>query len=382
MDTFVFYGKLASIKKTEKFSPITHNLYDSGWETMQVKFNVQSNGNRILCSMNGGRWADCNKNIIRTFTANKTDENGKTVKGTMIEIPWSDRFDEKYMSQVPDYRKWIIDLGDYSIRKSLQNIVDGKATDTDMEIANVSSVDEAKSALEKSNKRRHVYLDAYDACEFMQKVLASDKIKDTIFRVSGVVEKQYNAEKEQFYTNYAVNKIEIPSEDKGFAQMSVDFYFTNGCVDDSDFNETGKAYISGFTRYYDGRAKENGFAPITIVVRDDKQLTGAKAKLKGEDEVMNIGVIVDVIDGTEMNAITYDDLSDEDKFDIDCGLLDLDEVIKNVGDKKAGDKIKEIRLNRYNPRKRTVESTAYSVDDLHPAIANVEEDEDEDDDIL
>lgn len=181
MDSFVIYGKLSAIKETEKWAPISHRTFDSGWEMLQVNWNVISGTNRIMCSMSGGRWMDTNRNVIKTFTAGKKDENGKFVKGEQIDIPWDKRFDEEYTKQIPDFKKTIIDLGDQTVRKALQNIVDGKAKDADMEIAGVSSIDEAKLELEKSNKRRHVFIDTYDACEFMQKVLASEKVKTQYF---------------------------------------------------------------------------------------------------------------------------------------------------------------------------------------------------------
>lgn len=384
MDTFVIYGKLAAIKETEKWAPISHRTFDSGWEMIQVNWNVISGTNRIGCNMSGGRWMDTGRNVIKTFTANKKDENGNTIKGAPIDIPYDKRFDEEYIKQIPDFKKTIIDLGDPIVRRALQNIVDGKAKDTDAETAGVSTIDEAKAELEKSNKRRHVFLDSYDACEFMKKVLASEKVKNTIFRISGMVERSYNSEKGTFYSNYVVNRIEIPYEDKGCAELNVDFYFGADAVDDSDIDETGKAYINGFSRYYDSRTKTNGFAPITFVVHDAKLAKGLVRKLSGNCEIMNIGVIADIVDGATINKITYDDLDDDTKLDVDCGLLDLDEVIKALGGNKAGDKVKEFAFNRLNPYKKTTTDTVYTMDDMVPAKEK-EEDADlfsDDDDIL
>lgn len=372
MDSFVIYGKLSAIKETEKWAPISHRTFDSGWEILQVNWNVISGTNRITCSMSGGRWMDTSRNVIKTFTANKKDESGELVKGVQIDIPWDKRFDEEYTKQIPDYRKVIIDLGDQTVRKALQKIVDGTAKDTDMEIACVSSIDEAKVELEKSNKRRHVFIDTYDACEFMQKVLASEKVKNTVFRISGTVDRSYNSEKGTFYSSYVVNKIEIPYDDKGCAELNVDFYFGADAVDDFD-EETGKAYINGFSKYYDSRVKTNGFAPITFVVHDAKIAKRLVSKLSGDCEIMNVGIVADIVDGAPMNKITYDDLDEDTKLDIDCGLLDLDEVIKALGGNKAGDKVKEFAFNRLNARKSDVEDTTYTMDDMVPAKAKEED---------
>lgn len=381
MDSFVIYGKLVAIKETEKWAPISHRTFDSGWEMLQVNWNVLSGTNRIMCSMSGGRWMDTSRNVIKTFTAGKKNENGEFVKGVQIDIPWDKRFDEEYTKQIPDYRKVVIDLGDPIVRSALQNIVNGKAKEDDMEVAGVSSVDEAKVELEKSNKRRHVFIDTYDACEFMQKVLASEKVKNTVFRISGTVDRSYNSEKGTFYSNYVVNKIEIPYSEKGCAELNVDFYFGADAVDSFD-EETGKAYINGFSKYYDSRVKANGFAPITFVVHDAKIAKRLVSKLSGDCEIMNVGIVADIVDGAPMNKITYDDLDEDTKLDIDCGLLDLDEVIKALGGNKAGDKVKEFAFNRLNARKSDVEDTAYTMDDMVPAKAKEEDTDLFDDDDL
>ena len=385
MDTFIIYGKLAAIKETDKWAPISHRTFDSGWEMLQVNWNVLSGTNRIMCNMSGGRWMNTSKNVIKTFTAGKKDENGKFIKGEQIDIPWDKRFDEEYIKQIPDYRKTIIDLGDPNVRRALQNIVDGKAKDSDMEAAGVSSVDEAKAELEKSNKRRHVFLDTYDACEFMKKVLASDKVKDTVFRISGTVDRSYNSEKGSFYDTYVVNKIEIPYDNKESAELYIDFHFGADPVDDSDIDETNTAYINGFSKYYDNRTKTTGFYPITLTVHDAKKAKEMKRKLSGNGEIMNVGLIADIVNGAAISTITYDDLSDEDKADVDSGLLDLNEVIKALGGNKVGGKVKEFSFNRINPYKKKIEETIYTMDDMVPAKAKKEESTDlfaEDDDEL
>ena len=385
MDTFIIYGKLAAIKETDKWAPISHRTFDSGWEMLQVNWNVLSGTNRIMCNMSGGRWMNTSKNVIKTFTAGKKDENGKFIKGEQIDIPWDKRFDDEYIKQIPDYRKTIIDLGDPNVRRALQNIVDGKAKDSDMEAAGVSSVDEAKVELEKSNKRRHVFLDTYDACEFMKKVLASDKVNDTVFRISGTVDRSYNSEKGSFYDTYVVNKIEIPYDNKESAELYIDFHFGADPVDDSDIDETNTAYINGFSKYYDNMTKTTGFYPITLTVHDAKKAKEMKRKLSGNGEIMNIGLIADIVNGAAISTITYDDLSDEDKADVDSGLLDLNEVIKALGGNKVGGKVKEFSFNRINPYKKKIEETIYTMDDMVPAKAKKEESTDlfaEDDDEL
>ena len=168
--------------------------------------------------------------------------------------------------------------------------------------------------------------------------------------------------------------------------MFIDFYFNEDCVDDSDFAETGKGYLNGYTTYYDNNAKSNGFMPITIVVRDEKKLNGMKRKLSAEgDAIKNISLVVNVIDGTEMVAITYDDLDDDTKADIECGFYSVEDAIKPLNNNKVGDKLTELRLVGPNPKRNKVEDTTFTTEDMTPARAIVEESDeavDDEDDIL
>ena len=183
-----------------------------------------------------------------------------------------------------------------------------------------------------------------------------------------------------------MNRVDIAKDGIDEAtDLSVDFYFGANAVDDSDFDETGKGFINGYTTYWDGMMKKNGFTPITFVVRDEKKLKVMKKKLVADDdEIKNIGLVGEVIQGASMSAITYEDLSDEDKEDVDCGLVTVEELAAAMGGQKAGERISEIRFKGLNARKKNVEDTSYTTDDMHPArIENDNEDnednEDEDD---
>ena len=121
--------------------------------------------------------------------------------------------------------------------------------------------------------------------------------------------------------------------------------------------------------------KKNGFTPITFVVRDEKKLKVMKKKLVADDdEIKNIGLVGEVIQGASMSAITYEDLSDEDKENVDCGLVTVEELASAMGGQKVGERISEIRFKGLNARKKNVEDTSYTTDDMHPARADVNED--------
>jgi hypothetical protein len=106
-----------------------------------------------------------------------------------------------------------------------------------------------------------------------------------------------------------------------------------------------------------------------------------KKKLTAEDdEVKSIGVVVKVIEGAERKEIKLEDLDEDTREDIECGLLDFEEVRKALGGNVVGDRISELRFDGLWAEKRTVEATTYTVEDMVPAQAKVEETEDEEDD--
>ena len=389
-NNFRFIGKIQGIKDSEKFHPVERRTFDSGWTQTAVKFNVISYGNRIMCLSQGGKWSKDEKNVIHTFTKTTTDANGKVIKGEKIDVKWNDRFDPKKVDKIAGFKRFIVDLGDKQKRYRLEDAVkafeEGTITDELITKTGCNTLEEAKAALEKNKKRRHIFISEWDMAEFMTKVVASEKMKDSLFLVSGTQEIQYNAEKGRFYVNYRVNRVELMGEDAALGtNMFIDFYFNEDCVDDSDFAETGKGYLNGYTTYYDNNAKSNGFMPITIVVRDEKKLSGMKRKLSAEgDAIKNISLVVNVIDGTEMVGITYDDLDDDTKADIECGFYSVEDAIKSLNSKKAVDKVTELRLVGPNPKRNKVEDTTFTIEDMTPARAIVEENDDsmDDEDIL
>lgn len=379
---FTFIGKIQGIKDSDKFHPVERKKFDSGWQNLTVKFNVISNTNRILCMVQGGCWTDERKNVVKTFSKSVTNEDGSVTKGEPIEISWAKRFDEKEINKVAGFRKFVVDLGDVQMRYALQDAVkafeDGEITDELIEKTGCNTLEEAKEALEKSMARRHVFLSEWDFAEYMTKVVASQKIKDVLFRISGNQEVQYSAEKGRFYVNYRVNHISIAKDGlEPSTDLGIDFYFSKDCVNDEDFVENGKGYINGWTTYYDTTMKKNGFMPMTFIVRDEKKLKAMKKKLVAEDEeIKNIGLIGEVIQGASMAAITMDDLSEEDREDIECGLVTFEELAAALGGNKVGDRVDEIRFSGLNARKKAVEDTNFTVEDMHPATNNTVEEND------
>lgn len=369
---FTFYGKIVPMRETEKFKPVDRKNFSSGWTNTTCKFNVLSDTNRIMVTAQGGKWVDDSRNSIIT-TGQKPEGGGKR---ETVTIPWDERFNKEQIDKVAGFRHYIVDLEDKDVRKKLNALVkafeDGSVTDEMIEESGYNTLEDAKEALDKANKRRHVFISAYDFSEYMTKVVASDKIKDKIFRISGNQEISYN--NGRFYANYMVNRVELASDAETSTNMVVDFYFADDCVSENE----DVSYLNGWSSYYDSSLKKNGFFPISIAIRNEKDLKLIKKKfVVGESEIANVGLSVSVIDGADRVAITMEDLDSDTIEEIEAGWMTFEEVVRAMGGNKIGERITELRFAGLNPRKNKVEDTTYSVEDMKPAM-NVVEDEDED----
>lgn len=382
-NVFNFTGKIVLGKDSDKFHPIERKEFASSWMNTTVKFNCVSGTNRVLCTTQGGKWKDDKKNVVKTFGKSTTDANGNVIKGTAIEIPWTKRFDKDQIDKVAGFKKFVVDTGDYKMRYKLQNLVTafekGTVTDEMMAETEIDNLDDAKAALEKSQAKKKEFVAEWDFAEYMIKVAQSDKMKDKLFNISGTYEVSYNADKDRFYTNYHVNRVTLAAEDaEPKTEMKIDFYYGEGAWDDSAYDETGKCFVNGWVDYYDSNLKKSGFKPTPIVVRedDDKKRKGFKRKFVCDDEIKQIGLTLSVIEGAEVIELTMDMLDEETREDIECGLLDFEEVKRELGGRAIGDRVSELRFVELTAKKNKPQDTVYSVDDMHPAREEIIEDVD------
>lgn len=388
-NVFNFIAKISLPKETDKFKPIEKKSFSSGWENSTVKFNAISGTNRVLMMCQGGKWTNDAKNTVKTFSKSTTDANGKVTKGVAIEIPWAKRMDKAEIEKVAGFKKFVVDTGDYKERYKLQDLVkafeNGTVTDEQMAALGIDTLENAKAALEKSQAKKREFISEWDFAEFVAKLVSSDKYRNSLFNISGNYEVAYNADKDRFYTNYHVNRITLAAEDaEPQTQMKVDFYYGEDAWDDSNLEETGKIVVNGYLSYYDSNLKKNGFQNVAIVIREEneKKRNGLKRKFTVEDGIKQIGLTLNVIEGAEVIELTMDMLDDETREDIECGLLDFDDVKRELGGRAIGDRISELRFAELTPKKNIAQDTIYTMDDMHPAKMDVEDEENDDFDIF
>ena len=374
MINFEIIATLKAIKDSDNFSAFEVRDFNSGWQNTRYRFNAVSGTNRFRLEIGGGKWKDDKKNQIYTFSR---AEAGK--KPEKITVKWEDRKNPEIIDTVAGYRIYTCNLLTYDERKALED--EGKE-------------DEAK-------KTNHQFLEKTEFAALVKRVIDSGKYTDAKFRILGTVDFQYSAKDNQFYRTLSVDKMYKVADDTPCkAEMTLNAFYTEGAVDAESYDENKKMLFNCYTDYYFSAVKNNRFVPLTLTINgngDEKaeKKAGAFKKMfeKFDDEatVRKVGLVCDMIDGAESVAITYDDLDEETRDNIDMGLIELEDAIRALGGNMMGNRITETRVKSLSRTSaKGSEPTVYTEDDLRklPVVEETEDEvnvdifaDDEDDDI-
>lgn len=403
---FEMTGKLSISKDTEKFHPYTEKTYPSGWVRKQLLFNVTCGDNRHMLTVTAGAFADGHGDIY-SFTKGGVDENGNKVKGESIQIPFKERLTSPKLAEIAEFKKFIIDLEQPGRRYKLQNMADklheGKElTDEELKSVGLESKDDVTTALEKSNKKRHEFISEWDYIDFIKKVIGSEKYKDKLFFIRGNGEYQYSDNQQKVYESYIPTRIYLAADDaEPSSTATINIIFNSESLDEMSVEEKGKYYVNGHMMEYDQNRKANIPVPVTIVIpvpEDDekgkKKAEAFKHKFMVDDDTYKeYGAIVNMLNGAQKTEITEDMLTDEQREDLDLGIITMDDIRAEIGGNVYGDRIREYQLVK--PARRFTkgrQDTVWTDEDMiikpiEEAIPDSEdlfEDEvvDDDDDIL
>ena len=371
---FEIIATLKAIKDSDNFSAFEVRDFNSGWQNTRYRFNAISGTNRFMLEIGGGKWTDDKKNQILTFSRAET---GK--KSEKMTVKWEDRKNPEIIDKVAGYRIYTCNLLTFDERKALEE--EGKE-------------DEAK-------KKNHQFLEKTEFAALVKRVIDSGKYTDVKFRILGTIEFQYSAKNNQFYRTLSVDKMyKVAADTPCKAEMTVNAFYTEDAVDTESYDETKKMFFNCYTDHYFSAVKGNRFVPLTLIINgngDEKaeKKAGAFKKMfeKFDDEatVRKVGLVCDMVDGAESMAITYDDLDEDTRDNIDMGLIELEDAIKALGGNMMGNRINETRVKSLSRTSaKGSEPTVFTEDDLKklPIVEEEEEEtdvdifnEDEDDDI-
>lgn len=354
---FEMTGKLSISKETEKFHPYTEKTYPSGWVRKQLLFNVTCGDNRHMLTVTAGAFSDGHGDIY-SFTKGGVDENGNKVKGESIQIPFKERLTSPRLAEIAEFKKFIIDLEQPGRRYKLQNMADklheGKElTDEELKSVGLESKDDVTTALEKSNKKRHEFISEWDYIDFIKKVIESEKYKDKLFFIRGNGEYQYSDSQQKVYESYIPTRIYLAADDaEPSSTATINIIFNGESLDEMSAEEKGKYYVNGYMMEYDQNRKANIPVPVTIVIpipEDDekgkKKAEAFKHKFMVDDDTYKeYGAIVNMLNGAQKTEITEDMLTDEQREDLDLGIITMDDIRAEIGGNVYGDRIREYQL--------------------------------------
>ena len=354
---FEMTGKLSIGKDSDKFHPYTEKTYPSGWARKQLLFNVTCGDNRHMLSVTAGAFADGHGDIY-SFTKGGVDENGNRVKGESIQIPFKERLTSPKIAEIAEFKKFIFDLEKPGRRYKLQNMADkihegNEVTDEELKEVGLESKDEVATALEKSNKKRHEFISEWDYIDFIKKVIASDKYKDKLFFIRGNGEYQYSDAQQKVYESYIPNRIYLAADDADpSSTATINIIFNSESLDEMSVEEKGKYYVNGHMMEYDQNRKANIPVPVTIVIpvpEDDekgkKKAEAFKHKFMVDDDTYKeYGAIVNMLNGAQKAEVTEDMLTDEQREDLDLGIITMDDIRAEIGGSVYGERIREYQL--------------------------------------
>ena len=353
-----FVGKIRKIK-----DGYTEQEFAGGLVKKRLRFQAICGNSVQWLEISALVWKDEKKNKVYTL---KTVEGGKDEKMT---VEWANRLNPDIVASVPGYKHFVVDTDTFAHRKELEE----------------NGLDDE---LEKSKKKRKEFIHESDFIDYLIKVLDNEKSKDMIFRINGVAEYSYGSNKDMYYRSFVPQKVvRVPDTTEQSCAGSMKLYFTEGAVDNTLTDETGDYVINAYVDYYDQNAKKNAFAPISVkIATDHKMANGFKKRFsKAEDEeVKELGVTVDFINGAQQVEITEEMLSDEQKEAIEDGMITFEELKAELGGSAYGDRVTEIRLTGLMKGYGTsgVQDTMYSIEDLKKKpikdAPKVEETEDND----
>lgn len=376
---FEMIGKLSMPKATEKFAPYEEKTFEkSGWIRKSIKFNTQCGDSRHMLQVTAGAFEDGHGDVY-TFSKATVDDDGNKKKGESLKIPFKDRLTSPKLDEVAEFKKFIFDLEKpgrrYKLEKAAEKIKEGTSlTDDELKELDIENEEEVTEALAKSKKKRHEFISEWDFVDFIKKVLDSGKYNNRKFLIRGSGEYSYSETKKQVYENYIPNRIYLAADDAvDCAIGTLNILFNKDSLDEMSVEEKGKYYVNGYTFEYDSNRKGNIPVPTTIVIVNDT--TDDKAKKRTEkivhkfivddDSFKEYGVQVNMVNGAQKTEITEDMLTDEQKDDLDCGLITMDDIRTELGGSVYGERIREYQFIK--PARgwtKGRQDTVYTVDDM------------------
>ena len=299
------------------------------------------------------------------------------------------------VAEVAEFKKFVIDLERpgrrYKLEKASEKIKEGTSlTDEELKDLDIEDESEVNQELERSKKRRHEFISGWDYIDYIFKLIDSGKYKDKKFFIRGNGEYQYSDKNQRVYESYIPNRIYLAADDaEESSTATINVLFNSESLDEMSVEEKGKYFVNGYMMEYDGNRKSNIPVPVTITIpvptdnadeKAKKRIEAIKHKFMVEDDSFKeYGAVVNMLNGAQKLEITEDMLTDEQREDLDCGLITMDDIRAELGGSVYGERIREYQFLK--PAKgftKGRQDTVYTADDMVIKLLADEVDEMED----
>lgn len=387
---FKMIGRLTMPKENDKFKPYEERPTAKGNGKMyNLSFNCQMlnngkpSGNQSMMKLSEYMPNDPSNKVVFAYINDGYDEATHKFKGHSEKIEWAKRLDEKLVSKVANFTKFIVDLEEPKVRIALRNIEKAlneghQVKDKDLKDAGLDSVDKAEHAITQSKKKRKEFISKYDFILFLHRLLTDEKLQSIYgerqFLVEGTHEFNYSAQSKKWYESFSPSRIYLqPKDAVSYAHEDVEFLYGSDGLNDT-LDEIGKYTVNGFVRVREQFSNKPMFAPYTLTVLkqktgdDEKDAKADQVRMKrftvdDEDVIKCMGVVVNVFNGTELLRITEDDLTEEQQESILMGDCTLEDIQRELGGYKRSERQLENRFFKLmNGYSKGCQDTAYTRD--------------------
>lgn len=324
---FKFVGN-AKLPSSDAKRPFVKKFSKDGKEMVSLNFGVQTGKNSMS-------FVECFGIVQKTIKFKDNDGNDS-------EIKWDDRFDSDCIKEVPNYRKFICDLGeDFGGRQE--------------------------------------FLSGWDFIFYLKDNLPNYKGQ---ICVNGQWVKQWY--KNKYYDKFQISSIyAVDSEEKPKFYIYADIYYRKDCVDTSDWKKEKKIYVDGYIQQFI-KDEGNKLIPQRFVFsgqayKEDNEkhqkLLAYKRKYVESKSKKWTHLLWDcvMLNGTELVDFDESQLTAAQKEQIELGIRTLDDF-RPKGD-IFGDIVNEFRF--LNPS-----LIATNTDDFSQGAIELDVTDDEFDDMV
>ena len=135
--------------------------------------------------------------------------------------------------------------------------------------------------------------------------------------------------------------------------LNLELYYTENAVDDQLFEDSQRYLVNTYISQYNWETKEEEYFEEPVIIDVSKATNELQQKafniiknrfVINDEKVYRLGVKAVLLNGKEKRQITMEDLTEEERDLIECGLATLDEISAEYGNSINGESVNELKV--------------------------------------